>query len=335
MKLKKLYLKNFRNYSELTLEVFDRSNIITGSNAQGKTNLIEAVYILATLKSFRNSKLLDCIKENENLAVIEAEIESELYGRKNIKLIINRDAENEYFVNGNKIVKKSEILGNVYAVIFSPDELKIIKNSPEARRDFLDTDISQVSKVYSELIDRYERVLLNRNRVLKNNKFEKDIDLQLSVWEEQLSVIGAQISLAREKFIKKINGYAKKVIEVMSGGSENLNIVYTGPQGESRVEKTEKLLNEYKNSRFKDLEVGYTNIGIHRDDLKFFINDVEVKPYASQGQQRTLVLALKLAELEVFANEKEKPILLLDDVFQNLTIPVKNFCINTSKINKF
>lgn len=318
MYIKKISLSNFRNYIDETVEFSPKTNIVVGKNAQGKTNLIEPIYILSTLKSFRNSKLVDCIREDSDQATIEVVLESDTFGERKIKYVINKDGEDEYYVNGNLIKQKKDKLGFVYAVIFSPDELKIVKSGPEVRRDFIDTDISQVSKAYCVLLDRYEEILMNRNKLLKSCAYIKNVDAQLDVFDTQLALIGSQIALSRKNFIDKINGKVSSVLNYLTRGKENLEIKYVGLKGKTREDMTENFLNNLVVSRDKDKEVGYTTIGPHRDDLKFFINKKEVKPYASQGQIRSVVLALKLAELETIKEEKECPILLLDDVFSEL-----------------
>ena len=331
MKLINLLLKNFRNYDNEYIEFDNNTNIISGPNAQGKTNIVEAIYILSTLKSFRNSKLVDCIKEGKDSAEIVANFISPNKGKYNIRFIIKREGENEFYFNSNLIKKKSEMFGYVYSIIFSPDELRIIKGSPDIRREFLDTDISQVSKVYYSLIEKYEYVLTSRNKLLKMWKQTEENEIELSVFDEQLAIIGSQISISRENFIKKINNYAYKIMNVISGGKEKLKIEYITLKGENRKDKTDNFIKILKDNWERDREVGYTTCGIHRDELKFYINNVEVKPYASQGQQRSVVLALKIAELEVMSNEKEIPILLLDDVFSELDNIRQKFLFNYLK----
>ena len=318
MRIKKLILTNFRNYQHESVEFSNNTNIIVGKNAQGKTNLIEPIYIISTFKSFRNSKLVDCIREGEKSAIIEAVVESNIWGVRNIKFMINESGENEFFVNGNKIQSKKEMLGFVYSVIFSPDELKLVKGGPEVRREFLDIDISQVSQAYHKLLERYEEILSNRNKLLKSANFVKNINLQLDVWDNQLSVVGSQITLSRKNFIEKINSKLDQVMNYISKGQEKLKVKYIGVKGDTREEMTERFYNQLIECRGKDIELGYTSCGPHRDELKFFINGKEVKPFASQGQQRSVVLALKLAELETIKEEKESPVLLLDDVFSEL-----------------
>ena len=318
MIVKSLKLINFRNYASTYVEFGSGVNFFVGKNAQGKTNLVEPIYILSTLKSFRNSKLPDCIMDNEPFCSIEAKILTEREGTKSIRYVLKREGENEYFVNENKLTKKREMLSHLYTVVFSPDELKIVKGAPEVRREFLDTDISQVSKIYCDLLDRYNLILLNRNKVLKFAKNSASVNNQLDVWDDQLAYVGSQITTTRQNFLAKISAHTKTIMERLTGGKETLELEYVGVSGETREERTQKFLAGLKESRLKDLELGYTTIGPHRDDIKFFVNGKEVKPFASQGQQRTVVLALKLAELETIKEEKESPVLILDDVFSEL-----------------
>ena len=318
MKITKLKLKNFRNHMDTEVDFNEHINYIVGKNAQGKTNLVEPIYIISTLKSFRNSKLVDCINEENDRAEIEASIKSTRCGTKKIRFVINREGENEFYVNENKISHKRDMYSHFYSVVFSPDELRLVKGSPDVRREFLDVDICQVSKVYSDLIDRYDKILQNRNKLLKFGKNSKNLHSELDVWDYQLALTGSQIAKARANFVSKISENAKKVMQKLSQGKESLSIEYIGIKGETREEKTQNFITELGNFRAKDIELGYTSVGVHRDDLKFYINGLEVKPYASQGQQRSVVLALKLAEMETIENESEEPALILDDVFSEL-----------------
>ncbi len=314
MKVEYLKLTNYRNYQSVEVDFCSGVNFVVGKNAQGKTNLVEPLYLLSVFKSFRNSKLVDCIKEAE----IFARVNYDGNFKKNLKLIINRDGANELYVNENKISQKKDMYGYLYSVIFSPDELKLVKGGPEVRREFLDTDISQVSKVYAELVMRYDELLASRNKLLKFGTNTESTNLQLDVYEEQMSIVGSQITLARQNFVSKLSKNAEKVMQYLSRQTETLSIVYCGVVGETRQEKTENLRRILHANREKDKMVGFTTVGPHRDDIKMFINGKEVKPFASQGQQRSVVLSLKIAELDTIKQEKETPILLLDDVFSEL-----------------
>lgn len=317
MKINKLKLQNFRNYEQIEVEFGENVNCLVGRNAQGKTNLVEPIYIISALKSFRNSKLVDCIEDTKDFAKIIANISS-VVGTKTIEYTINKDGTNEYLVNHNKITKKRDMYGHSYAVIFSPDELKLVKGSPDVRRDFLDTDICQISNVYSDLLDRYDKVLQSRNKLLKFSKSRDKLNAELDVWDISIATLGAQITKTRENFVANITRHAEKIMQHLSKNAETLTVSYIGINGETKDEKCENLLSALKFNRSKDIELGYTSIGPHRDEVKFFINGLEVKPFASQGQQRSVVLALKLAEMEAIKEVKEEPILILDDVFSEL-----------------
>jgi len=319
MVINKIKLTNFRNYKEQEVDFGRNTNIILGKNAQGKTNLIEPIYILSTLKTFRNSKLVDCINEDENEAIIELFVESEVYGKRTIKMVIKKDGENEFFVNDNKITQKKNCFGFVYSVIFSPDELKLVKNSPDVRREFLDIDIMQISQVYHDLLERYEEILANRNKLLKENRYiKRNIDAELDIWDMQLALVGSKISFTRKNFVNKINSKINEIMKFLTKGQEELIVKYITIPGKTREDKTKNFEQQLLEARERDKELGYTSVGPHRDDLKFYINNKEVKPYASQGQIRSVVLALKLAELETLKEEKECPVILLDDVFSEL-----------------
>ena len=317
MKINKISLQNFRNYESAEIEFSPNVNVIVGRNAQGKTNLVEPIYIISALKSFRNSKLCDCIKEGADFSKITVNLDS-AFGTKTIEYKINHDGTNDYMVNYNKISKKRDMYGHCYAVIFSPDELKLLKGSPDARREFLDTDICQISNVYSDLLERYDKVLQNRNKLLKFYSNRESINSELDVWDDSLATLGAQLTKTRENFVANITHQAEKIMKHLSKNTESLTVKYIGISGENREEKSQNLLSALKTNRNKDREIGYTTVGPHRDEVKFYINDLEVKPYASQGQIRSVVLALKLAEMEAIKEVKEEPILILDDVFSEL-----------------
>ena len=320
MKINSIILNSFRNYDQIKIDFADGINVLVGKNAQGKTNIVEPIYIISALKSFRNSKLVDCIQDGKNNASIKAGITSKHSGTKTIEFTINKEGENEFKVNCNKITKKRDMFGHCFAVIFSPDELKLVKGSPDVRREFLDIDICQISSVYCDLLDRYDKVLQSRNKLLKFNKSRQNLYAELDVWDYTLSVIGAQITTTRENFVSKITTKSRVIMGKLSKNAEELTVQYIGIQGNTREEKSAKLLEALQANRERDIELGYTSVGPHRDEVKFFINGLEVKPYASEGQQRSVVLALKLAEMETIKEVEEEPVLILDDVFSELDL---------------
>ncbi len=319
MKVNSLKLKNFRSYAEASVDFSSGINLICGQNGQGKTNLVEAIMLLALSKSPRSHSDEDMLKKNENFFMAEANV-SLSFGEVTVKAVYDEMGKH-FFVNGNEIKKVSELFGNLVAVYFSPDDLKIVSESPAERRDFMDTDISELSGHYYNLVQRYSKVLVQRNRLLKTIHSKSELMPQIEVWDEQLASLASLIVRTRKNFINKISAPASEIMKYLSKEADELKISYVGAKGESAAEIKEEVLGALKFNIDRDMELGYTTIGPHRDDIKFELNGNEAKTFASQGQQRSIVLALKLAEMQVFENELgEKPILVLDDVFSELDL---------------
>lgn len=333
MKVKSLKLNNYRNYSGVQVDFSDGLNIIKGSNAQGKTNLIEAIYMCSIGKSLRASKERQTIKWNEERAKIELEVEKK-FGKSTIEIILSKSEKKTVRINKIPIKKIGELMGELNAVFFSPDELKLIKESPEDRRRFMDISISQMSKAYFYLLSKYEKILANRNKLLKQGlEREKLIDT-LSIWNEQLARTGSKIILSRIHFLEKLAPYAELSHKYLTSDAETLALEYTGLKGETEEEIKQKFLEALDKSLEKDLKLCFTSVGPHRDDIKVSVNGIDVRAFGSQGQQRTCALSLKLAELEIIEQHTgEKPILLLDDVLSELDSSRKkrllNFCKKT------
>lgn len=318
MKIKNIVLENFRNYSHLNVEFFDGINIIQGKNAQGKTNLLEAIFFCSIGKSLRVGREKEIIKFNENNAKINLKIEKK-YKKSQILIYFSKNNKKSIKIDKISIKKIGELLGEFNAIYFSPDELKLIKESPEDRRRFMDIHISQTSKQYFYLLNRYEKVLANRNKLLKNTKDENILKETIEIWNAQLIDIGSKIIFYRIDFINKLLPYAEKSHNYLTSNAEKLNLEYGGIKGKDLAEIKTKFQKELASSLEKDIKLGFTNIGPHRDDIKIFVNDIDIKTYGSQGQQRTVALSLKLAELEIMKEETgEMPILLLDDVLSEL-----------------
>lgn len=318
MQVKWVRLKNFRNYEECFVEFKEGINLISGKNGQGKTNLVEAVMLGALTKSPRTSRDDDMKMENTTHAEAEVCIERK-FGEVKIKSIIDNETKKSFYINGNGVKKVSEVFGNLVAVYFSPNDLKIVSGSPSERRDFMDSDISQLSGVYYNLVQRYNKVLDQRNKLLKTVHNKMLLESQIDVWNEQLASLAGQIIKTRKSFIKKLTIPAIETMKYISKDSDNLTISYVGVKGETSEEIKNEILKALKFNLDKDMELGYTTVGPHRDDVRFELNGRDSKIFASQGQQRSIVLALKLAELEVFEKELgEKPVLVLDDVFSEL-----------------
>ena len=316
MKIKSVKLKNFRNYDLLDLKFNSDLVVLTGKNAQGKTNIIEAIYFSALGKSFRLSKDKELIKWNEEFSKAEIEVENRFRNKK-IEFFLSKNQKKAIKIDKLSIKRIGELLGELTIVFFSPDELRLIKDSPDERRRFMNINISQTDKKYFYLLNRYEKVLQNRNKLLKMTKNFENLADNIDIWDRALCDIAEKISEYRKKFIEDILPFAQKAHSYISGGKENLNIIYKGfYSGSSYKEAMQKTLQ--KNLE-KDYRLGFTSIGPHRDEIDIYINDVEVKNFGSQGQQRTVALSLKLAELEIIKERTgEYPILLLDDVFSEL-----------------
>ena len=339
MRVAKIKLLNFRNYQRAEFSFSPGTNIIVGKNAQGKTNLLEAIFTCAIGKSMRAAKDNEVILFGQENAKIELEVEKK-FGKTKIEIYFLKNKK-AIKINGLPIRRTGELLGELRCVFFSPDELKLIKESPEDRRRFMDISLSQISKAYFNSLNKYDKIIRSRNKLIKDfkdkNSVKKsnlstlnldDFKRMISVYDAQLSDCAAKISLSRNNLVLSIAPYAKRAHEFLTDGAEGLEIEYQTSfpvetsvlNGNEIVEKfKEKYLALYEKSLEKDLALGYTSIGPHRDDIKVLINKIDVKSFCSQGQQRTAALSLKLAELEIINKQTgEMPILILDDVLSEL-----------------
>lgn len=317
MKINKLELKNFRNYDRQIVKFDEGLNILVGKNAQGKTNILEAIFFGVIGKSFKVSKEKEAIKWDCETSSIKGEF-SRAYRDVSIELIFNKSAKKSIKIDGISIRKTGELLGTINAVFFSPQELKLVRESPDERRRFMNIDISQTNKRYFYALNRYEKVLANRNKLLKITKNFNVLKDTIDIWDRALVDLAEKIYLERKLFIEKLAPFAEKAHSYISGGGEKLEIVYDSFDSHGKDFKEEMLKDLQKNLE-KDFKHGYTSVGVHRDDLDIYLNGVEVKSFGSQGQQRTAALSMKLAELEIIKERTgEYPILLLDDVFSEL-----------------
>ena len=331
MIVKNIKLTNYRSYINTDFTFTKGLNIILGNNAVGKTNLVEAIYYCCIGKSFRTSKEKDVINFDKDNANIFISI-LKRFGNSNIEINFDKNKKKVVKINKIPIKRIGELMGELNVVFFSPNELKLIREAPEDRRKFLDIDISQVSKNYFYLLNRYEKILMYRNKLLKDTKDINVLKDNIFIWDEQLSNIGSKIILSRIKFINKLTPYAKLAHNYLTDNNESLELEYIGIKGEDTKVIKEKFLNELQKNIEKDFNLGYTTIGPHRDDLSVKINNIDVRNFGSQGQQRTAAISLKLAELEIFKDESgEMPILILDDVFSEIDDKRKNKLINFSK----
>lgn len=311
MYIKKVKLENFRNYE--TEEIIFNKNInnIFGDNAQGKTNILEAIFICGLGKSFRTNQDKELININKNYSNVEIEyFKKDREGK--IKLELNQ--KKDFFINDIKVKKISDILGKIYVVLFTPQDINILKNDPSKRRRFLNIMISQLRPMYVHILNKYNKTLEQRNNYLKQIKYENKSAQMLDIWDEQLVELGTKIFIYRKEFLEKINNKIKNIHLITTQNKENIEIKY-----KSNIINENKYLQELKNKRNIDIQKGYTSIGIHRDDFEIFINNENISIYGSQGQQRSSIISLKLSEAETIYEEiEEYPIILLDDFMSEL-----------------
>ena len=324
MYIKKIKLNNFRNYCEQEIELNNEINVFFGQNAQGKTNIVESIFLCALGKSFRTNKEKEIIKFNEKNTSVEIEYQKKDRAGK-IKYIIGE--KKEIFINDVKIKKLSEILGNLNIVLFSPEDINILKDGPSQRRKFINMLISQVRPKYVYNLNMYLSVLEQRNNYLKKIEESYLDENLLDIYDEKLVEYGLIINNYRNEFIEKIKEKINDIHKNITEEKEKIKIKYI-----SDSENKEYFLRKLKENRKKDIERGYTACGIQRDDIYFFINGKKVDIYGSQGQQRTTILSLKLCELEILKDEiGEEPILLLDDFMSELDEKRKNNFLNNMK----
>ena len=317
MYIKELKLHNFRNFVDETFCFGKGLNVLYGGNAQGKTNTAEAIFYLCTGYSPRAGRDVQLIKNGETECLVTGTA-SGVYGEVEVKINVTKADRKSVFVNGAKITRYGELMGNINAVFFNPGEMKLVKESPEDRRRFLNISLSEQSKNYFYALQKYNKILEQRNALLKDRDYATVLDT-LPVWDKTLASVGAKIIKARADFMKKLAPYAKEFHSYMTEGKEILELsAESGYKGEeSEIE--EKLSEGLTLSRERDMRLGFTCTGPHRDDRKIHLNGEDVKVYGSQGQQRTVALSMKMAEVRVFEDIfKDKPILILDDVMSEL-----------------
>ncbi len=319
MWIKKIKINNFRNYKNEEINLGKNINIFYGDNAQGKTNIIEAIFLSSIGKSFRTKKDKEMINIEEKSAQVE--IEYEKIDRDG-KIKINLENKKDVFLNGIKIKKLSELLGNINIVIFNPDDINILKGGPQNRRRFLDIMISQLKPNYMYNLNLYLKTLEQRNNYLRQIRENQKDEKLLEIWDEELIKYADIIYNYRNEYINKIKEKIKKIHSEITNNKEEIEIEYITEC--NTKENYRKLLKERKKL---DIIKGYTTKGIHRDDFMIYINKKKLDIYGSQGQHRTTILSLKLSELNIVKEEiGEEPILLLDDFMSELDKKrIKNF----------
>lgn len=325
MFIKRLQMLNYRNYNVLDISLGPHVNVFMGDNAQGKTNILEGIYYCAFARSHRTSKDRELINWNSDNALLSVTVGRERLDKR-IDISILKDGKKAIQINKIKIKKIGELFGNFNVVMFSPEDLKIIKDSPGVRRKFIDMELCQLNPKYYYNLVQYNKVLNERNSILRNKNINKDI---LDVYDMQLVEFGYYIIIDRLEYIKKLNKYSTKIHSDITSGKEKIEFKYI-----STIKDLENIKENFysllEKNRSRDCERGITSIGPHRDDFTVLINDIDTKSYGSQGQQRTAVLTIKFSSLKIIKElTGEHPVLLLDDVLSELDFSRKRYILST------
>lgn len=325
MFIKRLQMLNYRNYNVLDISLGPHVNVFMGDNAQGKTNILEGIYYCAFARSHRTSKDRELINWNSDNALLSVTVGRERLDKR-IDISILKVGKKAIQINKIKIKKIGELFGNFNVVMFSPEDLKIIKDSPGVRRKFIDMELCQLNPKYYYNLVQYNKVLNERNSILRNRNINKDI---LDVYDMQLVEFGYNIIIDRLEYIKKLNKYSTKIHSDITSGKEKIEFKYI-----STIKDLENIKENFysllEKNRSRDCERGITSIGPHRDDFTVLINDIDTKSYGSQGQQRTAVLTIKFSSLKIIKElTGEHPVLLLDDVLSELDFSRKRYILST------
>lgn len=325
MYIESMELKDFRNYEFLSLQFDKGTNIFYGDNAQGKTNILEAVYLCGTTKSHRGSKDREMIRFHENESHIKLRINKGGISHR-IDMHLKKNKAKGIAIDGIPIRKAKELLGIVNIVFFSPEDLNIIKNGPGERRRFLDSELCQLNKIYLSDLFNYNHILNQRNKLLKDIAQKDSLKGTLDIWDEQLVYYGTSVIKSRREFIREMNQVIQQIHSSITGGKEQIELIY-----EPNVEE-EQFLEVLLGNREKDFKFKNTSSGPHRDDMCVKINHIDIRKYGSQGQQRTAALSLKLSEIHLVERKiKDVPILLLDDVLSELDVNRQNYLLESIK----
>lgn len=361
MKINSLILENFRNYANLEVDFDESRNILVGENAQGKTNLVEAIYMTAFAKSFRTNNASDMIRFGEKTGRVSVYVESEEI-EKNINITLRSDGKKMIQKDGKAVKRTADLLNTVVVIVFTPDDLRIIKDSPEKRRAFINRELSQMRPRYYEQLRRYNEALKEKNALLKgffnvkkktftradnltlndansgtsfegtnpydnSKRYNEDL---LDIYDRQLAGAGYELIRYRTEFTEMLSEEAAEIMRNISDGREDLEIRYkTACDFVTATEGRDILFSQIKHNRDRDIYNGSASLGPHRDDLEFYINGKDARKFGSQGQQRTVALSLKLAEIRIARQMLgEAPVLLLDDVLSELDPGRQRFLIS-------
>ena len=314
MIIKSLELDQFRNYHSLSMTFDSGTNILYGDNAQGKTNILEAIYLSATTKSHKGSKDRDIVHFGEEEAHIRTYIEKD--GLENrVDMHLRKSKSKGIAINGQKIKKAADLLGLLNVVFFSPEDLSIIKNGPAERRRFVDMEYN---------LNNYNKIVNQRNKLLKELSFNPGLKDTLSIWDSQLLSYGSKVIERRIFFVEQLNDIIYDIHRKLSGDKEDLRIIY---EPDVALQDYERRLQEGQD---RDIRLKQTSTGPHRDDFCFKVGDIDIRKFGSQGQQRTAALSLKLSEIELVKKiTKDTPVLLLDDVLSELDSNRQNYLLNS------
>lgn len=323
MIIKSLELMDYRNYDSLNI-TFDKGvNILYGDNAQGKTNILEAIFVAATTKSHKGSKDRDIVKFDKEEGHIRTYLEKEGIETR-VDMHLRKAKSKGIAIDGQKIKKAADLLGLCNVVFFSPEDLSIIKDGPSERRRFVDMELCQLDSFYLYNLNNYNKIVNQRNKLLKDLYFQPQLKETLNIWDSQLVSYGSKIIERRKLFVKQLNEIIYDIHLKLSGGREEIRIVY---EPDVEIEDFERRL---FGSQDKDIKAKMTTVGPHRDDFSFYVGDIDIRKFGSQGQQRTAALSLKLSEIELVKKiTKDTPILLLDDVLSELDSNRQNYLLNS------
>lgn len=323
MIIKSLELADFRNYEELQINFDKGTNILYGDNAQGKTNILEAIYVSATTKSHKGSKDREIIHFEKEEAHIRTYLEKEGIESR-VDMHLRKSKSKGIAIDGQKIKKAADLLGLLNVVFFSPEDLSIIKNGPGERRRFADMELCQLDNFYLYNLNNYNKIINQRNKLLKDMYFNPGLRETLNIWDSQLVSYGSKIIERRELFASQLCDIIGEIHNKLSGGKEKLVVKY---DPDVTIDDFEKKM---KANQERDISSKMTSTGPHRDDFSFIVNGIDIRKYGSQGQQRTAALSLKLSEIELVKKiTKDTPVLLLDDVLSELDSNRQNYLLNS------
>ncbi len=337
MVINRINADGYKNLENVSLELDPKMNIICGENAQGKTNLIEAIWLCSGCRSFRGTRDKDFIGFTKDSAQVELTF-TDSFRQQDIRFAVKKGAIKDKLVtlNGVKLPLLSKLFGSFRCVVFTPEDLNLTKGAPDNRRSFIDMSIAQIKNSYISALNKYNNILFQRNALLKTLSMGYGDDAALEIWDEQLAKTGAYISVLRYTFCITLNKYTSELYNKITNGKENLDLYYQSTVFDSLQGRTDydgELAEEYlaklRSTVANDIRAGYTTVGVHRDDVGAYINGLSVREFGSQGQARSVALSMKLAHAKILkAEQGEYPVMLLDDVLSELDPHRQQFILN-------